>query len=76
MADTDALVRVPLTVRLKPDDKVFFAQLTERSGLEPSIAARQVLELLINTMRDDGDFVITLNTINAALKESRASKTA
>jgi hypothetical protein len=69
----DAAVRVPLTVRLRPDDKVFFSELTERSGLEPSIAARQVLELVIQTMRTDNDFVTTLNTLNGALKESRAA---
>jgi hypothetical protein len=70
---TDVAVRVPLTVRLKPDDKAFFTTLTERSGLEPSIAARQVLELVIQTMRSDGDFVITLNTLNAALRAAAAA---
>lgn len=70
MAET---IRVPLTVRLRPEDKEFFSQITEHSGLEPSIAARQVLELVIQTLRIDGDFVTTLHTLNRALKEGRAS---
>lgn len=65
-------VRAPLTVRLRPEDKEYFYTLTERSGLEPSIAARQVLELVIQAMRNDQDFVVTLNTLNGALRASRA----
>jgi len=67
----EASVRVPLTIRLRPEDKEFFTQLTERSGLEPSIAARQVIELMIQRMRSDHDFVVTLNTLNGALKDQR-----
>lgn len=66
----DANVRVPLTIRLRPDDKEFFTELAERSGLEPSIAARQVIELMIQKMRTDGDFVVTLGTLNGALREA------
>lgn len=69
----DANVRVPLTIRLRPDDKEFFTELAERSGLEPSIAARQVIELMIQRMRDDGDFVVTLGTLNGALKDRIAA---
>ena len=65
-------IRSPLTVRLRPEDKEYFSTLTEQSGLEPSIAARQVLELVIQAMRSDRDFVVTLNTLNGALKAARA----
>ena len=47
------LNRQPITVRLKPEDKEFFVQVTEESGLEPGIAARTILELMIKHLRDD-----------------------
>jgi len=66
----DPIVREPLTVRLRPEDKQFFATASERSGLEASVAARQILELVIQRMRSDGDFVVTLGTLNGALRAS------
>ncbi len=64
----EATIREPLTVRLRAEDKEFFSSASERSGLEPSVAARQILELVIQRMRSDGDFVVTLGTLNGALR--------
>ena len=38
-------IRVPITVRLKQDDKDIFAKGAEECGLEPGTAARQLIEL-------------------------------
>ena len=64
--------RVPLTVRLRPDDKDFFTEAAEQSGLEPSIAARQVLEIVINRLRTGGDFVDAVHAMKNALREHQA----
>jgi hypothetical protein len=58
-------------VRLKPEDKEFFVQVTEESGLEPGIAARTILELMIKHLRDDRNFFEALGDLQRALKERR-----
>ncbi|MGA1341832.1 MAG: hypothetical protein ACO33A_02115 [Hyphomonas sp.] len=58
--------RVPLTVRLDPDDKDFFAQHAERCGIEPSVAARQILELYVQRLRDGGDWIDALHELKSA----------
>ncbi len=65
------LNRQPITVRLKPEDKEFFVQVTEESGLEPGIAARTILELMIKHLRDDRNFFEALGDLQRALKERR-----
>jgi hypothetical protein len=55
--------RVQMTVRLRVDDKEFFATATERCGIEASVAARQILELLIQRLRVGGDFLDALHEL-------------
>lgn len=61
--------RVQLSVRLKSEDKDFFAAEAEACGLEPSIAARQIIELVIRRMREGGDFVDALHLLKTAMKQ-------
>ena len=63
--------RVQITIRLRPDDKVFFAEETEDCGLEPSVAARQILELVIQRMRAGGDFLDALHELKSVWRVPR-----
>lgn len=63
--------RVPFTVRLRPDDKAIFAEVVEASGLEAGIAARQVLELMIKRLREEGDYLKALTEMRDALSTTR-----
>lgn len=65
--------RVPLTVRLRPDDKTLFVEAAEKCGLEPGIAARQVLELMVKRLRDDDDFLEALLDMRSALRDRQAA---
>jgi len=65
--------RQPLTVRLDPDSKRLFAQEAEKCGLEPGVAARQILELYVQRLRESGDYIQTLADVSAALRSSRAA---
>lgn len=61
----------PLTVRLDPDSKRVFAEEAERCGLEPGVAARQILELYVQRLRESGDYIQTLADFSAALRTGR-----
>ena len=63
--------RIQMTVRLKTDDKEFFAANTEVCGVEASVAARQILELVIQRMRAGGDFVDALHELKTAWRVPR-----
>ena len=65
--------RQPLTVRLDPDSKRLFAEEAERCGLEPGVAARQILELYVQRLREGGDYIQTLADFSAALKSRNPS---
>ncbi len=60
--------RVPVTVRLSPEDKEFFRRATEDAGVEPGTAARQIIELVIRRMRAGADYIDTLQIVKNALK--------
>jgi hypothetical protein len=47
--------RQPLTVRLDPESKKLFAEEAEKCGLEAGVAARQILELYVQRLRESGD---------------------
>jgi ABC-type sugar transport system substrate-binding protein len=55
--------RVQITVRLKPEDKDYFSTATQRVGMDPSVAARQILELVVERMRRGGDFIDALHEL-------------
>jgi len=61
----------PLTVRLDPDSKRLFSEEAERCGLEPGVAARQILELYVQRLRESGDYIQTLADFSSALKAQR-----
>jgi hypothetical protein len=61
-------IRVPITVRLKEEDKALFAKGAEECGLEPGTAARQLIELVIQRMKTRGDYVDALQIVKNALK--------
>lgn len=65
--------RQPISIRLRPEDKAFFSECAEQAGLEPSVAARQLLELFIRAMRAEGDFIGTLSKLNRALGRTAAT---
>lgn len=65
-------LRVPLTVRLKPEDRDLLVSAAEECGLEGGTAARQVVEAVIKRLRTDGDFLTALLTVRSAL-ESKAA---
>lgn len=59
--------RVVLSIRLRPEDKKTFADETANCGLEASVAARQLLELIVKNMRAGNDYVEILHTVTRAL---------
>jgi hypothetical protein len=71
-AATKPANRQPLTVRLDPDSKRLFSEEAERCGLEPGVAARQILELYVQRLRESGDYIQTLADFSAALRAPRA----
>lgn len=44
IADSNRIAR---TARMRPDDKAVFVQAAGKSGLEPGIAARTLLEMMV-----------------------------
>ena len=65
---TKSANKTPLTVRLDPESKKLFAEEAERCGLEAGVAARQILELYGQRLREGGDYIQTLADFSAALK--------
>lgn len=66
MADPN---RVALTVRMRPDDKAVFVQAAGKSGLEPGIAARTLLEMMAKRLREDDDFLEALLEVKQAWRD-------
>lgn len=64
--------RQPLTVRLDPESKKLFSEEAEKCGLEPGVAARQILELYVQRLRESGDYIQTLSDFSQALKTKAA----
>ena len=65
---TKSANKTPLTVRLDPESKKLFAEEAERCGLDAGVAARQILELYVQRLREGGDYIQTLADFSAALK--------
>jgi len=64
-------VRVPLTVRLKPEDRDLFVKVAEECGLEGGTAARQLVELVIKRLRKEPNYLSALLTVQTALLDER-----
>ena len=58
--------RQPLTVRLDPESKKLFSEEAEKCGLEPGVAARQILELYVQRLRDGDDWIDALHELKSA----------
>jgi hypothetical protein len=63
--------RQPLTVRLDPETKRLFSEQAEKCGLEAGVAARQILELYVQRLRESGDYIQTLSDFSQALRVQR-----
>lgn len=61
--------REPLTIRLRPDDKATFVAAAARSGIEPGIAARTIMEMVIRRMKDGQTFFQAVGELERALEE-------
>ena len=64
--------RQPLTVRLDPESKKLFSEEAEKCGLEPGVAARQILDLYVQRLRESGDYIQTLADFSQAMKPKTA----
>lgn len=61
--------RVPLTIRLRPDDKDAFVAAAEHAGIEAGIAARTIMEMVIRRMREGQTFFQAVGDLERALSE-------
>lgn len=57
--------RVQMTIRLKESDKDFLAAGAEQCGIEAGVAARQILELVVQRMRAGGDYIDALHELKS-----------
>lgn len=55
-----------LSVRLYERDKAAFAAATERCGMDPSVAGRMLVELVVQRMAEGGDFIDALHELKRA----------
>ncbi len=66
---SEAVHRLPIHVRLKPEDKATFERGANAVGLEAGTACRQIIELVVNHMRETGcDYLDALQIVKNALK--------
>lgn len=65
--------RVQMSIRLQPEQKERFAEAAESCGMDPSVAARQLLELVIERVEHGGDMLDALYEIRKALREANKS---
>jgi hypothetical protein len=56
-------VRVQFSLRLSSRDKERFSAAAERCGLDPSAAARQLIELVVQRIDAGGDFIDALHEL-------------
>lgn len=61
-------VRRPLTVRIRAEDMMMFCTVAGDAGIEPSIFARQILELTARYLADGHDYLDALAAIHGAFK--------
>lgn len=65
--------RVQLSVRLDVEDKKLLASKCEADGIEASVAARQILELLCQRLRAGEGYIELLARLKAALHSGVAT---
>ncbi len=65
-----AAQRVPMTVRLKPEDKILLVEKAEECGLDAGVAMRSVLELMVKRMRSGADFVDALHELKNTWRDA------
>jgi hypothetical protein len=56
---------------VKPSDKEAFNAAAERCGLDPSAAARALLELVVQRVEDGGDMIDALHELKTVWKVPR-----
>lgn len=62
--------RVPITIRLRPDDKEAFVAASDASGIEAGIAARTILELVIKRIRTGQTFFQAVGELERAMNDN------
>ena len=55
-----------LSVRLHERDKRAFSEATERCGMDPSVAGRLLVELVVQRLERGGDFIDALHELKTA----------
>lgn len=58
-------LRVPVTVRIMPEDKALLTSISVDAGLEPGTAARQIIELALRRVRAGADLIDVLAYLKA-----------
>lgn len=65
--------KVQFSIRMEPEQKKRFSDAAASSGMDPSFAARQLLEMVVERVDQGGDMLDALYEIRQALRE-RAGK--
>lgn len=65
--------RVQFGMRLRPHDKEVFSAAAERCGIDPSGAARQIIELVVQRLEAGGDLLDALHELKTAWGVPRKS---
>lgn len=58
--------RVQFSLRLRESDKLAFSTAAERCGMDPSVAARTLLELVVQRIDAGGDMIDALHELKTA----------
>jgi hypothetical protein len=66
--------RVPFSLRISAQAKAQFSAATERCGIDPSTAARQLLELVVQRLDAGGDFIDALHELKEVWGVPRKSE--
>ncbi|MBI3439796.1 MAG: hypothetical protein HY054_14310 [Proteobacteria bacterium] len=65
--------RVQFSMRLRPQDKDTFSAAAEQCGIDPSVAARQLIELVVQRIELGGDLLDAIHELKTAWGVPRRS---
>jgi hypothetical protein len=66
--------RVQFSIRLRPEDKAAFSEAAERCGIDPSVAARQLIELVVQRLQSGGDLFDAIHELKSTWRVPRRSE--
>ena len=64
--------KAQLSIRLHESQKERFVEATESCGMDPSVAARQLVELVVQRVEAGGDFIDALYELKKAWEVPRS----